>query len=187
MSLVLFNVQVKVFLSLLLAGGRTWVSGKCRGTNWIVTDCPNKAEDETFEGNPWCQAANVEPVDRGSNWICWERMLLHDKPKLVYPLQRTHCRPLVSNAWRCSPVSGVSPGLISCLSAAISAFAVAALVLPGNYPYYLDLIGSLSIGPCLIGMAKFGIAFPASYHTYNGVRHLVSFISGCIVAIYSHV
>uniref|UniRef100_A0A1A8GQI9 Succinate dehydrogenase cytochrome b560 subunit, mitochondrial n=1 Tax=Nothobranchius korthausae TaxID=1143690 RepID=A0A1A8GQI9_9TELE len=58
------------------------------------------------------------------------------------------------------------------LSGAISAFAVAALVLPGNYPYYLDLIHSLSVGPYLIGLAKFGIAFPLSFHTYNGVRHL---------------
>lgn len=55
----------------------------------------------------------------------------------------------------------------------ISAFAAAALVLPGNYPYYLDLIHSLSVGPVLIGLAKFGIAFPVSYHTYNGIRHLV--------------
>ncbi|XP_071346846.1 succinate dehydrogenase cytochrome b560 subunit, mitochondrial [Trachinotus anak] len=58
------------------------------------------------------------------------------------------------------------------LSGAISAFAMAALVLPGNYPYYLDLIHSLSVGPFLIGLAKFGIAFPVSYHTYNGIRHL---------------
>uniref|UniRef100_A0A8C6VWC0 Succinate dehydrogenase cytochrome b560 subunit, mitochondrial n=1 Tax=Nothobranchius furzeri TaxID=105023 RepID=A0A8C6VWC0_NOTFU len=58
------------------------------------------------------------------------------------------------------------------LSGAISAFAVAALVLPGNYSYYLDLIHSLSVGPYLIGLAKFGIAFPLSYHTYNGIRHL---------------
>lgn len=72
------------------------------------------------------------------------------------------------------PYTLVSPGLISSVRVAISAFAVAALVLPGNYPYYLDLINSLSIGPFLIGMAKFGIAFPASYHTYNGIRHLVS-------------
>lgn len=61
----------------------------------------------------------------------------------------------------------------SCVSAAISAFAVAALLLPGSYPHYLDLIGSLSIGPVLIGMAKLGIAFPVSFHTYNGIRHLV--------------
>ncbi|KAM4604763.1 succinate dehydrogenase cytochrome b560 subunit, mitochondrial [Polymixia lowei] len=58
------------------------------------------------------------------------------------------------------------------LSGAISTFALAALVLPGSYPYYLDLIHSLSVGPYLIGLAKFGIAFPVSYHTYNGIRHL---------------
>uniref|UniRef100_A0A4W5KJ57 Succinate dehydrogenase cytochrome b560 subunit, mitochondrial n=1 Tax=Hucho hucho TaxID=62062 RepID=A0A4W5KJ57_9TELE len=58
-----------------------------------------------------------------------------------------------------------------CLSG-ISAFALLALVLPGNYPYYLDLIHSLSIGPALLGLAKLGIAFPVSYHTLNGIRHL---------------
>ncbi|XP_056149326.1 succinate dehydrogenase cytochrome b560 subunit, mitochondrial [Lampris incognitus] len=58
------------------------------------------------------------------------------------------------------------------LSGAISAFALAALVLPGSYPHYLDLIHSLSVGPYLISLAKFGIAFPVSYHTYNGIRHL---------------
>lgn len=63
---------------------------------------------------------------------------------------------------------------------------MAALVLPGNYPDYLDLISSLSIGPGLVGLAKFGIAFPASFHTYNGVRHLVSFISRCVAAILGH-
>lgn len=51
---------------------------------------------------------------------------------------------------------------------------MAALVLPGSYLHYLDMISSLSIGPVLIGLAKFGLAFPASYHTYNGIRHLVS-------------
>ncbi|KAG7524110.1 succinate dehydrogenase cytochrome b560 subunit, mitochondrial [Solea senegalensis] len=59
------------------------------------------------------------------------------------------------------------------LSGAISAFALAALVLPGNYPDYLDMIHSLSVGPGLIGLAKFGIAFPVSFHTYNGIRHLL--------------
>nr|XP_061795625.1 succinate dehydrogenase cytochrome b560 subunit, mitochondrial-like [Nerophis lumbriciformis] len=58
------------------------------------------------------------------------------------------------------------------LSGAISAFAVAALVLPGSYPHYLDLIHSLSVGPFLIALAKIGIAFPVSYHTFNGIRHL---------------
>ncbi|KAI9544296.1 hypothetical protein NQZ68_001167 [Dissostichus eleginoides] len=58
------------------------------------------------------------------------------------------------------------------LSGAISAFALAALVLPGTYPHYLDLIHSLSVGPYLIGLAKFGLAFPVSFHTLNGIRHL---------------
>ncbi|XP_074508242.1 succinate dehydrogenase cytochrome b560 subunit, mitochondrial [Sebastes fasciatus] len=58
------------------------------------------------------------------------------------------------------------------LSGAISAFALAALVLPGGYPHYLDLIHSLSVGPYLIGLAKIGLAFPVSFHTYNGIRHL---------------
>lgn len=58
------------------------------------------------------------------------------------------------------------------LSGAISVFAMAALVLPGNYPYYLDLIHSLWVGPALIALAKIGIAFPVSYHTFNGIRHL---------------
>ncbi|CDQ86716.1 unnamed protein product [Oncorhynchus mykiss] len=58
------------------------------------------------------------------------------------------------------------------LSGGISAFALLALVLPDSYPYYLDLIHSLSIGPALLGLAKFGIAFPLSYHTLNGIRHL---------------
>ncbi|KAJ4937380.1 hypothetical protein JOQ06_001941 [Pogonophryne albipinna] len=58
------------------------------------------------------------------------------------------------------------------LSGAISAFALAALVLPETYPHYLDLIHSLSVGPYLIGLAKFGLAFPVSFHTLNGIRHL---------------
>lgn len=58
------------------------------------------------------------------------------------------------------------------LTGAISAFAVAALVLPGGYPHYLDLIHSLPVGPALIGLAKLGLAFPVTFHTFNGIRHL---------------
>nr|XP_049603892.1 succinate dehydrogenase cytochrome b560 subunit, mitochondrial isoform X1 [Syngnathus scovelli] len=62
------------------------------------------------------------------------------------------------------------------LSGAISAFAVAALLLPGSYAHYLDLVHSLSVGPVLIGLAKVAIAFPVSFHTFNGIRHLVTSI-----------
>ena len=58
--------------------------------------------------------------------------------------------------------------------AGISAFALAALVLPGSFPYYLDLIHSLSFGPALITASKFAVSFPVAYHTFNGIRHLVS-------------
>ncbi|XP_062847620.1 succinate dehydrogenase cytochrome b560 subunit, mitochondrial-like [Trichomycterus rosablanca] len=59
------------------------------------------------------------------------------------------------------------------LSAGISAFAAAALVLPGSFPYYLDLVHSLSFGPALITAGKFALSFPVAYHTFNGIRHLV--------------
>ncbi|XP_073495372.1 succinate dehydrogenase cytochrome b560 subunit, mitochondrial isoform X2 [Phyllobates terribilis] len=58
------------------------------------------------------------------------------------------------------------------LSAGVSLFGLAALVLPGDYASYLDLIKSLSLGPALIYSAKFAIAFPVMYHTLNGIRHL---------------
>ncbi|XP_022521276.2 succinate dehydrogenase cytochrome b560 subunit, mitochondrial [Astyanax mexicanus] len=59
------------------------------------------------------------------------------------------------------------------LSGGISVFAVAALVLPGSFPHYLDLIHSLSFGPALITLSKFALSFPVAYHTFNGIRHLV--------------
>nr|AAH78306.1 Succinate dehydrogenase complex, subunit C, integral membrane protein [Danio rerio] len=58
------------------------------------------------------------------------------------------------------------------LSSGISAFALAALVLPESYPYYLDLIHSLTFGPQFLAFSKFALAFPVVYHTYNGIRHL---------------
>uniref|UniRef100_A0A8C6PJE7 Succinate dehydrogenase cytochrome b560 subunit, mitochondrial n=1 Tax=Nothobranchius furzeri TaxID=105023 RepID=A0A8C6PJE7_NOTFU len=83
------------------------------------------------------------------------------------------CIILLGSRWSVPMMMSITHrGTGIALSGAISAFAVAALVLPGNYSYYLDLIHSLSVGPYLIGLAKFGIAFPLSYHTYNGIRHL---------------
>ncbi|XP_035286208.1 succinate dehydrogenase cytochrome b560 subunit, mitochondrial [Anguilla anguilla] len=59
------------------------------------------------------------------------------------------------------------------LSGGISLFALAALVLPGDYTSHLELIHSLSLGPALITGAKFVLAFPVMFHTCNGIRHLV--------------
>lgn len=58
--------------------------------------------------------------------------------------------------------------------AGVSLFGLAALLLPEQFPHYLALVKSLSLGPALICSAKFALAFPFSYHTWNGIRHLVS-------------
>ncbi|XP_026061010.1 succinate dehydrogenase cytochrome b560 subunit, mitochondrial isoform X1 [Carassius auratus] len=58
------------------------------------------------------------------------------------------------------------------LSSGISVFALAALVLPESYPYYLDLIHSMTFGPQFFAFSKFALAFPVAYHSFNGIRHL---------------
>ncbi|KAM9368308.1 succinate dehydrogenase cytochrome b560 subunit, mitochondrial [Phaethornis superciliosus] len=58
------------------------------------------------------------------------------------------------------------------LSLGVSLFSLAALLLPQQFPHYLAMVESLSLGPALIYSAKFALAFPFSYHTWNGIRHL---------------
>ncbi|XP_064331411.1 succinate dehydrogenase cytochrome b560 subunit, mitochondrial isoform X1 [Phalacrocorax carbo] len=58
------------------------------------------------------------------------------------------------------------------LSLGVSFFGLAALLLPEQFPHYLAVVKSLSLGPALIYSAKFALAFPLSYHTWNGIRHL---------------
>ncbi|XP_068121008.1 succinate dehydrogenase cytochrome b560 subunit, mitochondrial [Hyperolius riggenbachi] len=58
------------------------------------------------------------------------------------------------------------------LSAGVSIFSLAALALPGDYASHLELVRSLHLGPALIYSAKFALAFPIMYHTWNGIRHL---------------
>lgn len=58
------------------------------------------------------------------------------------------------------------------LSAGVSLFGVASLVLPGDFASHLELVKSLSLGPTLIYAAKFALAFPVAYHSWNGIRHL---------------
>ncbi|XP_051714405.1 succinate dehydrogenase cytochrome b560 subunit, mitochondrial [Oryctolagus cuniculus] len=59
------------------------------------------------------------------------------------------------------------------LSAGVSLFGLSALLLPGNFESYLELVKSLSLGPALVHTAKFALVFPLMYHTWNGVRHLM--------------
>ncbi|XP_005999395.1 succinate dehydrogenase cytochrome b560 subunit, mitochondrial [Latimeria chalumnae] len=58
------------------------------------------------------------------------------------------------------------------MSAGVSLFGLAALALPGDFASYLEMVKSLSLAPALIYSAKFTIAFPFMYHTWNGIRHL---------------
>ncbi|XP_076837884.1 succinate dehydrogenase cytochrome b560 subunit, mitochondrial [Brachyhypopomus gauderio] len=58
------------------------------------------------------------------------------------------------------------------LSGGVSAFALSALLLPGSFPDYLDLLHGLAFGPALITASKFALSFPLAYHAFNGIRHL---------------
>uniref|UniRef100_A0A8U7NUZ2 Succinate dehydrogenase cytochrome b560 subunit, mitochondrial n=1 Tax=Corvus moneduloides TaxID=1196302 RepID=A0A8U7NUZ2_CORMO len=60
------------------------------------------------------------------------------------------------------------------LSLGVSVFAVAALLLPEHFPHYLAQLRALGPAPLLLFLAKFSLAAPFSYHTWNGIRHLVS-------------
>ncbi|CAH2327199.1 succinate dehydrogenase cytochrome b560 subunit, mitochondrial [Pelobates cultripes] len=66
------------------------------------------------------------------------------------------------------------------LSLGVSLFGLAALALPGDFASYLELIKSLSLGPALIYSAKFALAFPITYHTWNGIRHLIWDLGKCL-------
>jgi len=46
------------------------------------------------------------------------------------------------------------------------------LVLPNDFSHYISLIESLQLSTPTLVLAKFVLAFPATYHTVNGVRHL---------------
>lgn len=46
------------------------------------------------------------------------------------------------------------------------------LALPSTYPYYIGLLSQAHYGPAVIAAAKFSIAFPFMFHTFNGLRHL---------------
>ncbi|XP_075420100.1 succinate dehydrogenase cytochrome b560 subunit, mitochondrial isoform X1 [Tenrec ecaudatus] len=59
------------------------------------------------------------------------------------------------------------------LSAGVSLFGLSALLIPGNFECHLEFLKSLCLGPALIYTAKFALASPLMYHTWNGLRHLM--------------
>eukprot|EP00088_Acartia_fossae_P005665 TRINITY_DN12557_c0_g1_i1.p1 TRINITY_DN12557_c0_g1~~TRINITY_DN12557_c0_g1_i1.p1 ORF type:complete len:173 (-),score=48.55 TRINITY_DN12557_c0_g1_i1:323-841(-) len=61
-------------------------------------------------------------------------------------------------------------GLIQ--SGMLSAFAVAAMTLPGTFPVWMQMLQEMHFGAPLIFTAKFALAWPVTYHLLNGLRHL---------------
>ncbi|NXM14681.1 C560 dehydrogenase, partial [Ploceus nigricollis] len=88
----------------------------------------------------------------------WERNLRSGRP-LSPHVSIYKCAPCPSQVCPCFP--------------GVSLFSLAALLLPEHFPHYLAQVRALSLGPALIGSAKFLLALPVSYHTWNGIRHLV--------------
>uniref|UniRef100_A0ACB8G8P3 Uncharacterized protein n=1 Tax=Sphaerodactylus townsendi TaxID=933632 RepID=A0ACB8G8P3_9SAUR len=62
------------------------------------------------------------------------------------------------------------------MSLGVSLFGLSALVFPGHFPDSLEFIKSLHLPAALIYSGKFALAFPLTYHTWNGLRHLFSFL-----------
>ncbi|XP_053823059.1 succinate dehydrogenase cytochrome b560 subunit, mitochondrial isoform X2 [Vidua chalybeata] len=98
----------------------------------------------------------------------------------VYPRLFPRCIPVcfpgVSPFPRCIPVPQVYPRLFPrCIPVCfpgVSLFSLASLLLPEHFPHYLAQVRALSLGPALVCSAKFLLALPVSYHTWNGIRHL---------------
>ena len=46
------------------------------------------------------------------------------------------------------------------------------MTLPGNFPMWLNFVQDLHFGAPLIALAKFALAWPVTFHLFNGCRHL---------------
>ncbi|KAG5890425.1 hypothetical protein JTB14_017644 [Gonioctena quinquepunctata] len=59
------------------------------------------------------------------------------------------------------------------LSAYAVAFGLGAFVLPEPLPCYIEELECLELGETVISAMKFVLAFPLTYHFWNGIRHLL--------------
>ena len=60
-------------------------------------------------------------------------------------------------------------------SGILTGFAIFGMASNYSYPWVLSQVAQFSfMGPALIFLGKFAIAWPVMYHLFNGVRHLVS-------------
>lgn len=51
-------------------------------------------------------------------------------------------------------------------------FGLAVVLPPHDVTYWISAIESLNLGAGTLAFIKFYIALPATYHTFNGIRHL---------------
>lgn len=59
------------------------------------------------------------------------------------------------------------------LTGYVSVFGLGALVLPHDFSHYITMIEGLQLSSASLVVLKMILAFPASYHLCNGVRHLL--------------
>ncbi|KAK3736038.1 hypothetical protein QZH41_012220 [Actinostola sp. cb2023] len=59
------------------------------------------------------------------------------------------------------------------MTIATTTFALCALCLPENLEHYVNIVKSFEIPRPLIFTCKALLAFPITYHSINGIRHLV--------------
>lgn len=59
------------------------------------------------------------------------------------------------------------------LSGFAAALAITTLVLPHDFSYYVTVVEGLKLSVPTLALIKYFIALPATYHTINGVRHLL--------------
>ena len=59
-------------------------------------------------------------------------------------------------------------------SVILTGFAVGAIASNSTFPIFLAYLQSWKFGGALIFLGKFAIAWPVTYHLFNGLRHLVS-------------
>lgn len=59
-------------------------------------------------------------------------------------------------------------------SVILTGFAVGAIASNSTFPIFLAYLQSWKFGGALIFLGKFALAWPVTYHLFNGLRHLVS-------------
>lgn len=70
------------------------------------------------------------------------------------------------------------------LGLALSGYAIAlglgAVVLPESIPHYIESLECAEIGSGAISALKFMLAFPLTYHFWNGIRHMIWDTGRCL-------